>query len=95
MKMSERYISDDKLTPDEIDKTMLNGYFYLIHNETIDEAFTRNGDEKIFYPFRTENVQRIDILPMIKHFASEKYQEYEKCHELKKIYDNWNHRQGN
>jgi len=93
--MTERYVSDEDLTPDEYDRTMLNGYFFVVHNETIEQAFNRNGDEKIYYPFMTENVQREDILPMIKHFESEKYQEYEKCLELKKIYDQWYHRQSN
>ena len=93
--MIERYVSDEELTPDEFDKTMLNGYFFIIHNETIEQAFIRNCDEKIYYPFKTENVQRNDILPMIKHFESEVYQEYEKCQELKKLYDKWFYRLNN
>lgn len=93
--MNDRFVSDEKLTKEEYDKTMLNGYFYLVHDESVEQAFMRNCDEKIYYPFNTEALQKHDIVPMLKHFESEKYQEFEKCIELKKIYDNWNYRQSN
>ena len=46
--MNDRFVSDEKLTKEEYDKTMLNGYFYLVHDESVEQAFMRNCDEKIY-----------------------------------------------
>ena len=80
--MKNKYVPDTELSNDDIDKSMLNGYFRLIHNESINDAFIRNGNEQIFYPFHTEKFTTDDIQLMIDHFASDKIQEYERCIEL-------------
>lgn len=77
--MKNNYILDTELTEDEMDKSMLNGYFMLIHNESLNEAFTRNGNEEIYYPFNTDSISENDIIKMINHFASDKIQEFERC----------------
>lgn len=82
-------IEDRQLTDEEYDHSMLNGYFYLIHKETTKQAFTRNASNVIYYPFDHNNIKRSDIEKMIKHFASKKIQEFERCSELMKIIDNY------
>ncbi len=82
-------VADKKLTDEEYDLSMLNGYFYLIHKETTKQAFTRNASTVIYYPFDSNNIKRSDIEIMIKHFASYKLQEYERCNELQKILKNY------
>ena len=83
-----RYIPDENLTKEMVHLSMLNGYMYLIKGESISKAYERNQTEQIYYPFNVDlGVELKDIKSMIEHFANDSIQDFEKCIELKKLYD--------
>ncbi len=83
------YIPDNELTDDLKTQSMINGYMYLIKGETITEAYERNQTEQIYYPFNTdEDIKTDDINSMLRYF--ERIEEFEKCLELKNLYDRIN-----
>ena len=83
-----RYIPDDELTNEMVNKSMINGYMYLIKGETLSKAYDRNLTEQIYYPFDIElKVNKEDIKFIMEHFAKDTIQDFEKCIELKKLYD--------
>lgn len=83
-----KYIPDTELTSQMVHSSMVNGYMYLIKGETISQAYERNECEQIYYPFDTDKpINKKDLKLMLEHFAKETIEDFEKCIELKNLYD--------
>lgn len=83
-----KYVPDTELTPQMVHSSMVNGYMYLIKGETITQAYERNKSEQIYYPFDTDKpICKTDLRLMLNHFSQESIEDFEKCIELKNLYD--------
>lgn len=65
-------------------ESMINAYFFIIKNETINEAHKRNNSLEIFYPFNPDDFKIKDIREVMDYFANPIVEDYEKSHEIKK-----------
>ena len=83
-----KYVPDTELTFQMVHSSMVNGYMYLIKGETIIKAYERNASEQIYYPFDTDKpISKTDLRLMLNHFSQESIEDFEKCIELKNLYD--------
>lgn len=78
------------MTDAQFHVTMVNGYNFLIKNETWNEAMQRNKCERVFYPFPIDEITIPDVKRLIEYFASPNIEEYEKCRKLDDLIKNWN-----
>jgi len=80
-----------KMTDAQIHATMVNGYNFLIKNETWSEAMQRNKCERVFYPFPIDEITPTDIQTLMEYFADPNIEQYEKCIKLNKLLKEWKH----
>ena len=71
----------------DIHEIMQNAYEHITGRETMQQKVNRNPHGLFIYPFDPEKVTADHIQEVIEHFA--KYDDFEKCIELKKIKESW------
>ncbi len=76
---------EDELSKEEYHQMMMNAYYRLIKDETMEECLLRNNTEAIYFPFElTGAIPEKTIELIIQHFID--VEMFEEVIELKKFF---------